>query len=97
MRGMDDSIKSFEPNIVAGNSERALADAQILWEGFKWTEDYFSKKGGAEDAVAISRQALASTNAVIERLRSRDFVNAATAAREAARTCRSCHDIYKSS
>ena len=32
MRGMEDSIKSFEPNIAARNKARALADAQILWD-----------------------------------------------------------------
>jgi len=95
MRGMEDSIKSFEPNIAAGNRERALADAQILWDGFKWTEQYFSNKLGAADAVAISQQALERTNAVIEFLRARDFDQAAAAARATARTCRSCHDIYK--
>lgn len=97
MRSMDDSIKSFEPNIVAHNKERALADAQILWDGFKWTEDYFIKKGGADDAVEISRRALTSTQAVIDLLNASDFDKAALAARDAARTCRSCHDIYKDS
>lgn len=97
MRGMEDSLKSFEPNIAAGNSERALADAQVLWDGFKWTQDYFSNKAGAADAVAISRQALERTRSVIELLQVRDFTNAAAAARETARTCRSCHDIYKTS
>jgi hypothetical protein len=97
MRGMEDSIKSFEPNIAARNSQRALADAQILWDGFKWTEDYFTKKGGAEDAVEIARQALEHTGSVMQFLEANDFENAANAARSAARTCRTCHDIYKSS
>jgi len=97
MRSMDDSIKSFEPNIASKNAARAMDDARILWDGLKWTEEYFEKKGGAADAVTISKQALEYTGAVMKYLEANDFENAATAARSAAKTCRTCHDIYKSS
>lgn len=95
MRTMEDSIKSFEPNIAAKNSERALADAQVLWDGFKWTEAFFAKQGNAADAVDISRKALEHTDAVMKFLAAGDFDSAAESARKAARTCRTCHDIYK--
>jgi hypothetical protein len=97
MRSMEDSIKSFEPNIAAKNAQRALADAQILWDGFRWTEEYFANRGSAEDAVQIARQALEHTGAVMKFLDANDFESAAASARSAARTCRTCHDLYKPS
>lgn len=95
MRDLDRTIKYFEPDIIAKNVSGATEDAEILEEGFRYTEDYFARKGNAEDAVKISRQGLQFIGTALERLEQNDFDGAAEAARETARTCRACHDIYK--
>jgi cytochrome c556 len=95
MRDLDKTIKYFEPDIVAGNVEGAKADAEVLEEGFRYTEDFFSKKENAEDAVEISQRGLQAIAAALTAMSSSDLDRATTAAREAAGTCRSCHDIYK--
>jgi hypothetical protein len=95
MRDLDKTIKYFEPDITAKNVQGALDDAAVLQDGFKYTEDYFTKKGGADDAVVISKEGLNYIAAAIKSVSANDFESAAEAARGAAKTCRACHDIYK--
>jgi cytochrome c556 len=95
MRDLDRTIKYFEPDIAAKNVEGAKEDAEVLKEGFQYTEDYFSKKPNAGDAVEISQRGLESIASALIALQGADFDKAAAAARDVAGTCRSCHDIYK--
>jgi hypothetical protein len=95
MRDLDKSIKYFEPDITAGNAQNALDDAAVLQDGFKYTLDYFLKKGDADDAVQISREGQDFVAAAIRSVSTQDFETAAEAARGAAKACRACHDIYK--
>jgi len=95
MRDLERTIKFFEPDITARNRQGAIEDATILQDGFKYTEDYFARKGNAEDAVEISRQGLQLIESAVKALEASDFDGASASARETARTCRSCHDIYK--
>lgn len=95
MRDLDKTIKYFEPDITAGNAQGAIEDAAVLQEGFKYTEDYFSKKANAGDAVSISRQGLEAVATAVKLVSEKNFEAAAAAARQTAQTCRSCHDIYK--
>jgi len=95
MRSLDKTIKYFEPDITAGNAQSATEDAEILLDGFKYTEDYFTKKGNAADAVKISQQGQEFIAAALKSVAASDFETAAEAARGVARTCRACHDVYK--
>jgi hypothetical protein len=95
MRTLDQTIKYFEPDIVAGNVQGAMEDAGILRDGFKWMENYFSRKENAERAVQFSRESQEFVAAAVKSLAENDLDNAAEAARSTARTCRACHDIYK--
>jgi len=95
MRDLDRTIKYFEPDITAGNADAAKEDIATLADGFRYTEDYFSKKTGADDAVEISRKGAKVIADVRELIEKSDFEGAAAAAREAPNVCKSCHDIYK--
>jgi hypothetical protein len=79
----------------AKNTDAALQDAQILQIVLKETEGYFKKKGGTDDAVKIAQQGEAAVETVIAALGKNDFDTAAAAARDTAKNCRACHDIYK--
>jgi len=95
MRDLERTVKYFEPDITAGNADAAKEDADVLADGFRYTEDYFRKKTGAEDAVEISRKGaklIADAKGLVEKS---DFEAAAAAAREATAVCKSCHDLYK--
>ena len=95
MRDMDDANKDLQPVLGAKNVDAALTDAQVIQSVLKQTEVYFTKKGGTENAVKFAQQGEVSVAAVIAALGKSDFAAAATAARETAKNCRSCHDIYK--
>jgi hypothetical protein len=95
MRDLDKTIKYFEPDITAKNADAVKEDADLLADGFRYTEDYFAKKGQADDAVEISRKGtklIADVRSFVEKA---DFEAAAAAAREAPGVCKSCHEIYK--
>jgi hypothetical protein len=94
MRDLDKTIKYFEPDLTAQNADAAKEDAQVLLDGFKYTEGYFSKKG-AQDAVEISRKGVKVIGEVLASVDSNNFEAAATAARQTPELCKSCHDLYK--
>jgi len=94
MRTLDRTIKYFEPDITANNVEGATEDGEILLDGFKYTEDYFSK-ANKEDAVQISREGSALVSLALELVAKDDFEGAAANAREAIMKCKACHDIYR--
>ena len=94
MRDLDKTIKYFEPDIAGKNAEGAREDLDLLADGFRYTEDYFSKKG-KDDAVEISRKGAKIIADVRDLLEKSDFDAAAAAARGTPEVCKSCHEIYK--
>ncbi|CAN2535154.1 hypothetical+protein [Methylocapsa aurea] len=94
MRDLEKTIKYFEPDITAQNSQAAKEDAEILLDGFRYTEDYFAKRG-KDDAVAISRDGSRLVADVVQKVDKGEFDAAAASAREATQVCKSCHEIYK--
>jgi hypothetical protein len=94
MRTLDKTIKYFEPDITAKNVDGATEDGEILLDGFKYTEDYFSKANKA-DAVQISQEGTALVNLALQLVAKDDFEGAAANAREAIAKCKACHDIYR--
>lgn len=95
MRDMDDANKDLGPALGAGNYEAALADAEVLKVGLDWTEDYFLRKGGTDDAVTLAREGKASLASVFAAISARDLAVASEAARAVNKNCSSCHDLYK--
>ncbi len=95
MRDMDTAIKDLEPVVGAKNAVAAAGDAELLRNGFKQTEDYFAKKGGAPDAVEFARKSQQLTEAVLKNISANDFDAAAISARALSKSCRACHDVYK--
>jgi hypothetical protein len=95
MRDMDDANKDLQPVIGAKNAQQALTDTQMMQSVLKEAEDYFSKKGGTQDAVRFAQAGEASLNAVVSALNRGDFDAAGAAARDVTRNCKSCHDVYK--
>lgn len=95
MRGMEDAIKDLEPVLGAGNISSAQADAEVLRDGLKWVEEYFTAKGGVDDGVAIARDGRAVVAELIANLDAKNIPAAIDSARKTAKNCRSCHEIYK--
>lgn len=97
MRAMDDAIKDLEPSLGANNLDAAGNDIAVLLEAYQWTEDYFSAKGGASDAVEIARKGKVLVSEAEAAIKRNDLDKGAELARETTRNCKACHDIYKTS
>lgn len=95
MRSMDDHAKYLDSNLSIKDAKAARSNAEVLQEGLKWAEDYFAKKGGADDAVAFSKQGQDQVTLLLKALDENDFDKASVAARGAVKTCRACHNVYK--
>jgi hypothetical protein len=95
MKDMDDAFKSLDSNIATKNAKAAVADAQVVRDGLKWAEDYFTRKGKVEDAVKLARQGQDLAAAVAKSAAASDFDTALTDYDSLVKTCRVCHDAYK--
>jgi cytochrome c556 len=95
MRSMDNAIKDLEPVLGAGNFEAAQQDLDVLNDGFKQTEDYFARKGGADDGIRYSRESVVIGEAIGKAIAAHDAEAAMKSARELATACKTCHDAYK--
>ena len=95
MQSMERTLKALEPRIRAHDIAAATDDAESLREGLQWAEQYFTRKGSADDAVTLAKQGQELAATVVRSLAAKDFDGAATAARGVAKTCRSCHDAYR--
>jgi hypothetical protein len=95
MRAMDDSFKNLEPVLGAGDAVAARNDVEVLLEGYQWTDDYFATKPGAADAVKLAKDGHVLIQRAEVAIAKNDLVEAASIARETAKNCKSCHDLYK--
>lgn len=95
MRTLEQTSKYFEPDIGAENVQGATEDAEILLDGFKYTEKYFAKKGNYPDAVKWSQDGQVLINQAAKLVAEKNFDGAAEAAHEAVKVCKACHVVYK--
>ena len=95
MQDMEDALKNLEPVLTAGNADSALADAQVIRDGLKYTYDYFVAKGSADDAVRIAAEGQVTIERVFDALDKKDLDAAIAASRDVGKNCKACHDIYK--
>ena len=94
MEDMDDTFKDLEPLIGARKIAEATEAAAFLEQGLEWTEQYFQSKGVA-DGAKLALDGKQRAQAVRAALAADDFRAAAAAAREVAKSCRACHDVYR--
>lgn len=95
MRAMDDANKDLQPYISASNVAAARDSALVLEEGLKWTEEYFSAKPDAPDAVHMAKQSIAINAAVLQALEANNLPRAAERALALSHECKTCHEVYK--
>lgn len=94
MQDLDATVKELEPLIVAKNRVAATEAVVFLGQGLEWTEQYFLAKEVA-DGAKLARAGIEAAQAAEKALAANDFTAAAAAAREVAKSCRSCHDVYR--
>jgi len=96
MHDMDDAIKTLDSSIAAKDPQAAATDAQFIADGLEWAEGYFAGKQSAPDAVRWAAQGRELATAIVTATGKSDFETAFTSYRSLVKTCRSCHDVYKS-
>lgn len=97
MQTIDDTTKEVNSNIALKDAKAAATDAQQLEGYFKEVETVFLQHGQADDGVSLAKQAQQAAVELGKSVTANDFDTAQTAARTLTRTCKSCHDVYKSS
>jgi hypothetical protein len=97
MQTIEDTNKSMASNIATQNAQGSTADAKELQELFGQVENHFVSKGGADDAVDLSRKSKELASAIIKSVAAKDFSTASDSATTLSRTCRTCHTFYKKS
>jgi hypothetical protein len=95
MKDLERTIKYFEPDIAGQNNDGVADDAKILAEGFRYTEQYFAKKGSYPNAVQWSLEGQVRIAAVLKAVAAGDYDAAVVEARVAVQQCKNCHDVYK--
>jgi len=96
MRNMDDAVKALDSNIANKDAQASATDAQFVADGLKWAEGYFTGKQSAPDAVRWAAQGRELAVAIAAATERGDFDTAFASYRSLVKTCRSCHDVYKS-
>jgi hypothetical protein len=97
MQTIEDTNKSLASNIATQNAQGSTADAKELHELFGKVEAHFVNKGGADDAVDLSRKSKDLAESIVKSVAVKDFNTATDSATTLSRTCRACHTFYKKS
>ena len=97
MQTIEDTNKSMASDIAMQNAEGSTADAKELQALFGKVEQYFMAKGGADDAVDLSRKSKDLAESIVKSVGAKDFGTATESATTLSRTCRTCHTFYKKS
>jgi cytochrome c556 len=95
MQVMEDRQKSLSSNLSLKNAQAALGDAKSLEASFSDVEEFYNHKSTASDAVNWSRESRDLTVAIEKYIASNDFDTASQASATLAKTCKTCHRIYK--
>lgn len=95
MQVMEDRQKSLSSNIALKNSQAALGDAKSLEESFNDVETFYALKGNATDAVTWSKESRDLAVTIQKYVASNDFDTASQTSVTLAKTCKTCHRIYK--
>lgn len=96
MQVIDDTTKDVNSNLALKDAKAAAADAQQLESYFKEVESIFVQHGQVEDGVDLAKQAQQAAIDLEKSVATDDFDAAQTHVRALTRTCKSCHDVYKS-
>jgi hypothetical protein len=95
MDTVDKKSQSVQLNLTARNADAASADAREIGELYGSMEDFFSRRGGSDNAVKLSRQGRELAANVVSSVAAKDFATASNAAVTLAQACRTCHLQYK--
>lgn len=89
------NMGSLNKNIAAKDGAAAAADAQKLEATFKQVEDFWKKRGGADDAVNFATKAQAAAAAIAKDASAGNFDQAAADVKSLQANCGGCHMAHR--
>lgn len=95
MKSNPPTVGSLNRNIAAKDGAAAAADAQKLEATFKQVEDFWKKRGGADDAVNFAAKAQTAAAAVAKDASAGNFDQAAADVKSLQANCGGCHMAHR--
>lgn len=95
MQNMEDLNKSMSSNLSLKDVKASTSDAKELSQLFSIVEEFFVRKGDAQNAVDLSKKSKDLTVEIINAVAANKFDAATDSATKLSRTCRACHTFYK--
>jgi hypothetical protein len=95
MQALEDNNKDLASNLALQNAQAAQANAEEMRQLLGQVEAFYAAKGNAPDAVDFSRQSLQWVQRIRAQVDAGEFAPAVASATELARSCKSCHNVYK--
>lgn len=95
MPTIEDVTRSLDSNVAQQNAKAAALEAEQLEALFKQVEARFAQRQDAVEAVGFARQSQAFAAAVAASVQVNDFGAASDAVTSLARSCKTCHNVYK--
>lgn len=95
MKSNPATLGSLNKNIAAKDGAAATADAQKLEATFKQVEEFFKKRGGADDAVNFSMKAQTAAAAIAKDASAGNFDQAAADVKSLQSNCGGCHMAHR--
>jgi hypothetical protein len=97
MQNVEDINKSLASDIASHDGRSSVGEASELATLFAQVEAFYTRKGGADDAVDLSHKSRQLSDNIAQQVKAGDFDQATSTATELSRTCKSCHNFYKKS
>jgi cytochrome c556 len=95
MRGIDDTVKSFDSNVAQKDAKAAVADARSLVDTFALVESHYGEKPETADAVGFAHRTRDLATLALKAVEAQDFDTAGDAVNQLTRSCKTCHEVYK--
>lgn len=97
MRTVEDTNKSLANSLATRDIKASTGEAKELEGMFAQIEAFYTAKGDAADAVALSKKSRELSGEIGKLAAVRDFDNATVKATDLSRACKACHNFYKKS
>jgi len=95
MQSIEDTTKSLDSDVASKDAKAASTEAHELLNLLAQVEQHYAKKGDAADAVGFSQKTQGYAAQVLKHIESANFDAASDAVGQLARSCKSCHEVYK--
>jgi cytochrome c556 len=89
------NMGSLNKNIAAKNAAGAAVDAEKLEATFKQVEEFWKKRGGADDAVDFAMKAQMAAASVAKDASASNFDQAAADMKSLQANCGGCHKTHR--